>query len=235
VNLNIVDRFVRIFVGFCAASALVLLTLALFFKLTSWPPTVPEHELVSQYSAYADLANVIIAAAATATSVISFLFARHVWRSDIRRNTFSILLETRLSSEFRETTQKRRAVFPEYTEITFADWDQARRADARHGTEAQRAEARHLNEGAWALITLLNYYEFLALGIESGDLDEPMLHRSVRGIMCSLVDDARYVIAELRRNDPKTYANLAVLYGRWRVDGARDIDGKPNERPIPSA
>ncbi len=81
---------------------------------------------------------------------------------------------------------------------------------------------------------MLNYYEFLALGIETGDLDEDMLRRSVRGIMCSLVDDARQIVAELNRRDRKTYGELIRLYNRWRSESALDTDGMPNERPIPN-
>jgi Domain of unknown function (DUF4760) len=229
------DRIVRVFVFLTFLAFAVSVLSAALWQCVSWLYAEPSADMRGRLSSFTDLGGFLVALLGVVAAIATFLLSaqanRHAQR---RQHTFTMLLETRLSSEFRETMQRRRAVFPEYMDLTFEDWDQARRADARHGTEAHRAEARHMNEGAWALISLLNYYEFLALGIESGDLDEPMLRRSVRGIMCSLVDDARHVIAQLRRNDPKTYANLAMLYDRWRVEGARDIDGKPNERPIPS-
>lgn len=166
-------------------------------------------------------------AAALATYVLT---SRAQQRQARIRHSFDVLFQVRMSQEFRVQRERRHAIFPEDTEISWHDWKRARDGDltTRHSRAEQRA-------GAEALLFLLNYYEFLALGIAMGDLDEEMLRRSLRGIMCNMEDDARFVIAGVRGVNPLAYDNLCRLYESWRRDGARDIRGGPNERPIPAA
>ena len=85
-----------------------------------------------------------------------------------------------------------------------------------------------------AVTELLNFYEFIALGVRLGDFDAPMLKLSVRGIMCNLVDDCRHLIGGIRVHSPLAYENLVWLYSQWRRDGALDMNGNANERPIPT-
>ncbi len=178
----------------------------------------------------------MVAFASVFLALVTFVVNARQNRTTSRKQyTVTILLETRLSAEFRETLEKRRAVFPEYADITFDDWNNARLAKPSSNTPEEIEAAARSNRGAQALATLLNYYEFLAIGIENGDLDEVMLKQSVRGIMCNLVDDARQVISAMQSKNPKAYEHLAKLYDSWREKNARDINGNPNERPIPKS
>ncbi len=138
-----------------------------------------------------------------------------------KQHTINILFQSRLSEYFQKTNSLRKEVFPTDQDIFLDDW------------KAARAGEDKPREGAEALQQLLNYYEFLAVGIAQGDLDKDLLHKSIRGIMCNLVDDARYMIAELRENDPNTLEYLAQLYDEWRVEKL-NYAGALSERPIPT-
>ncbi len=158
-------------------------------------------------------------------------------KSQRKQHTINILLEMRMSPEFRTLNEQRKAVFTAYNDISYDDWNRAREASANARTERNPkriSDAQTQTNAAEALTSVLNYYEFLALGIRIGDLDEDLLKRSLRGMMCNLVDDARDVIAGLRETSDKTYEHLVWLYGKWRIDGAKDIYGGENERPIPA-
>lgn len=173
-------------------------------------------------------------ALATMLSVLVAIvaFVVNAWvstRQQRKQHTVNTLLQSRLSPEFRLHKERREEHFPEYRPISFKDWKAAR--DVK---KAQAGKAATPHEAAMAVTELLNFYEFLALGVRLSDFDEPMLKKSVRGIMCNLVDDCRYLIGGIRVRSPLAYENLCWLYDQWRRPDAIDINGKPNERPIPT-
>jgi hypothetical protein len=188
-----------------------------------------------QYTAFLTATGTIVAAISVIAAILTFWFStRAARRAQRKQHTITVLLETRLSAEFQGTIEKRRAHFPEYTDVSFEDWDYARKATAPSDASSEVINAQKIKrDSALALTTLLNYYEFLAVGITEGDLDEDMLKKTLRSIMCNLVDDSRYLIAGMQMVNPNTYEHLSNLYGEWRKTNARDINGRPNERPIP--
>lgn len=151
-----------------------------------------------------------------------------------KQHTMNLLIESRFAPFLLELNTDRKAGFPEYKDILYTDWASAMAAPRNdEPLQTERVVARR--KAARALTELLNYYEFLASGIRLGDLDEELLKENVRGFFCNLVDDARFVIIGLRKkqNSDLTYKNLIWLYERWRRDNATDINGNPNERPLP--
>ncbi|NOR31752.1 MAG: DUF4760 domain-containing protein [Sulfitobacter sp.] len=188
-----------------------------------------------QYTAFLTATGTIVAAISVVAAILTFWYSSRIARRAQRKqHTITVLLETRLSSEFQGTTEKRRAHFPEYTDVTFDDWNAARNATPWPGASSKVIDIYKVRrDSALALTTLLNYYEFLAVGIIEGDLDEDMLKKTLRSIMCNLVDDSRHLIAGMQQVNPNTYEHLTALYGQWRKHNACDINGDPNERPIP--
>ena len=168
----------------------------------------------------------LITTVPTAASLIVAIYA--IWHNATssriqsrKQHTITILFQTRLSSEIQNIHEQRRKLFPEFRDITYERWNAARRSPV----QAER-------NAADAVTRLLNYFEFIAVGIRENDLDHDMLKSTIRGQMCNLVDDARDVIAHLRDISPRTYQHLVELYDTWRIEGARDINGNPNERSI---
>lgn len=194
-------------------------------------PEQPDDRYKTFLAASGTIVGLFSVAAALLTFALSGVFARRAQR---KQHTITVLLETRLSSEFQKTMEKRRYKFPEYTDVKFEDWDSARTCTAANPDDIGLAEdTKRQRESALALTQLLNYYEFLAVGITEGDLDKAMLRKTIRSIMCNLVDDCRDLIAGMQRTNPSTYEHLTALYNEWRKEGALDINGEPNERPIP--
>ncbi|MDA7426052.1 DUF4760 domain-containing protein [Thalassococcus lentus] len=187
-----------------------------------------------RYKTFAGVAATLVAIVSVAVGLITFILSSRANRvAQRKQHTISILLETRLSDRFKMLNVQRRAKFPEYHDVTFEDWNEARLAQPENTSLKAKREAQRRNEAADAVVTLLNYYEFLAVGIAEGDLDETLLKRTLRGIMCNLVDDCRNLICEMRKRNPRTYENLAALYEDWRRPGSKDINGNENERAIP--
>lgn len=161
---------------------------------------------------------------ATGLAILTFVLnARRAERAQRKQHTINILFQSRMSEYFQDTNRRRKEIFPTDQDIFLEDWKE------------KRALGGKFAEGADALQQMLNYYEFIAVGINQKDLDEELLRQSLRGIMCNLVDDARFMIAELRAGDEKTLTHLAELYERWRDKGEkRNYVDKISERPLPS-
>lgn len=118
------------------------------------------------------------------------------------QDTQNILLESRLSPYFQEQLNIRRVTFP-----VSSDPD----------TILDFYEKNKNSQEAAAVRYLLNYYEFLAIGIIRGNLEESMIKDSLRGIICTLVFDMRKVIHHIRaiEGKKKGYVNLLKIYRKW--------------------
>lgn len=209
------------------ASAFVFLFLltevgrVIFLQLVEAVPAIRSEKFSNAVS----LLSPLVALVGVASALITFLFSTKNSRlAQQKQHTITILLDTRLSSEFRKTKEERRKIYPEFNDILYSTWH----ADLNDTND--KDNDRKL--AAEALLTLLNHYEFLAVGIFNNDLNERLLKKSLRGIFCNLVDDSRDVIWNVRLNNPKTFEHLVCLYDMWRVTGSRDINGNKNERPI---
>ena len=71
-------------------------------------------------------------------------------------------------------------------------------------TEAERNAAR-------AVRYLLNYFEFIAVGVRRGDIDLGIVRENWRGVIRFYVDRCRPYIDALRDDDPRTFEHLVRL------------------------
>lgn len=147
--------------------------------------------------------------------VFSFFYRSHEAEAQSKKqHTIKMLFDTRLSSEFRRHLELRKLHFPEGEHVDPAKFTSFLKA--QRDTTLSDDEALSRRQSAEALRSLLNYYEFLALGIARGDLDEDMLKGSIRGIMCNLVTDCVHIIVDIQEENPRGYEHLARLYNAWR-------------------
>lgn len=130
-----------------------------------------------------------------------------------KQHTVSILLQSRLSTAFNERAKAVSAAYPTLPDITLVkqgDWDDPKKRDAMEG-----------------LKYLLNYYEFISIGIRNGDLDEEYLRMSLGHIVPALCRVGDAYIQHAQTKDSELFCNLLWLRDRW----ARNAD----EQPKPSA
>lgn len=132
-------------------------------------------------------------------------------RNSIRQHTVTTLLSSRLSETYMSQT---RLVNARYFSPSGGLYRLNAAEVAASPPEAQIAALRYL----------LNYFEFIAVGIRYGDLDEKLLKNTLRGILCGVYEAAGPLVSQ-RRKPPagstavrsKTFEHLEWLYDRWFI------------------
>lgn len=125
-------------------------------------------------------------------------------RNSIRQHTISTLLQSRLSATYMQYADK--------LSRHYGDYEARKRANP-----ALRENATD-NADILALRYILNYFEFIAIGIKRGDLDEGMLRDSLRGILLKNVSMSMPWIRAEQRQSARLYENLLWLHGRWKPE-----------------
>lgn len=139
--------------------------------------------------------GVLLAATGWITSAIVTI------RNSVKQHTINTLLQTRLSATYQENA-----------------------ADARTGIKghtpenpAPLAKIKGTPETQSAVEYLLNYIEFMAVGIRHGDLHEAVLKDSMRGIVTRFTAISEEYIVDVRKvSGPRTFQHLLWLRKRWR-------------------
>lgn len=135
-------------------------------------------------------------------------------RNSVKQHTINILLQSRLSQAYMERVQKvNAAFFTAKGKVTKLRPDQME----ENGPEAPLPELRYL----------LNYFEFVAVGIRHGDLDEALMKSSLRGILCGMVDVAEELIKargfDKDGTPTRTFEHLRWLHSRWSATPASEL------------
>lgn len=61
----------------------------------------------------------------------------------------------------------------------------------------------------------LNFFEFLAIGINRGDLDDDLAKRCLKSIFCNFHDQVEHYIEHWRNQDNTTWEHLGPLCKKW--------------------
>ncbi|TVT61093.1 MAG: DUF4760 domain-containing protein [Azoarcus sp. PHD] len=185
-------------------TAFILLLLILYVSAASalWLDLTNQWVNLSS-THWVSIAGILIAASGwVVTSFVNLHNAR-------RQHTVNVLLQSRLSQAYQQRLRdvvKSFPVTPTITKIEMGDWNVEDKGEAIDGVKY-----------------LLNYFEFVAVGIRTDDLDEKTLRMSLRGILTTLCDMAQVYIqyqrGELAENDGypsnQSYEHLIWLRQRW--------------------
>jgi Domain of unknown function (DUF4760) len=122
-------------------------------------------------------------------------------RNSVRQHTITTLLQSRLSSTYMGYADKLGQHYTDY--------------DKRRKDNPSIKESATDNVDIMALRYILNYFEFIAIGVIRGDLDEGMLKDSLRSILKKNVAMSRPWIKKSQLENPNLYINLLWLHDRW--------------------
>lgn len=178
----------------------------IFFELMAWSFIFPESRFLNfkSFENDATATGVIIGAGA---AIIGWLFTtRAQCINSNKSHAFQILMESRFSDEYSKnlvltTKLYKDTKIAENTRDPVLTWEKYENLDY--------AEQDSINY-------MLNFFEFIAVGIRCGDLDEKLLHSSLKGIINTNYEFYRIIIETKQKDHPLALSNLAQLVERWK-------------------
>lgn len=138
-------------------------------------------------------------------------------RNSIKQHTINTLLQTRLSVEYMKHASLINEKYLKGPQL------------ARTMTMFEWNKAEH-KEGLASLRYVLNYLEFIAVGIRHGDLDESLMKNTIRGIVVSFADLANGYIVHSREGNALCYEHLTALCRRWSIKSGKSISTAEQDR-----
>lgn len=136
-----------------------------------------------------------------------------------KKHTFDLVMQSRTATVMQGYRTSIAKDYPHWSEqgpIPLKDWFPS---------------SGSVNEGALALTQMLNYYEFMAVGLRAGDLNMALVKNTMRSMLITLCESTSEHIIHARltqemRGVPVTaYCNLLWLRDLWIVEDSLDNRG----------
>lgn len=136
-----------------------------------------------------------------------------------KTHTLNILLQTRISPEYQKRHSELIKHYKYQTEIPAKDVNDY--YNDKSGFDESKILAIRAAE------YFLNFYDFLANGIASNDLDDDLLYESIRGFVSGLWGKTVHIRKHKHHEDqPKVWKPLKDLNSRWKIKYTNDPDNK---------
>lgn len=164
--------------------------------------------------------------------VVGVLFASIGWlttsfisiKNHIKQHTMNILLRVRESEIFSVHWRNIAAKYSVGVKVTPSELRHLIR-EYRQPIQPHPSTGQYLPRIYESIGYLLNYYEFMAVGIKHGDFHEKMLKDSQRAIVVGFCEKVAPFIERERRkemrlkntHDPEVFRELVKLYERWKI------------------
>lgn len=146
--------------------------------------------------------GIIIGAAAV---IIGWIFTTRAQTIDsTKANTMKILMESRFSDEYARNLKITTKLF---TEQRKQNGDNC----CLSTNNFEKLQDHQLN----SINYMLNYFEFIAVGIRCGDLDEQFMKQTLKTIILTNFRFYKLIIEEKQKKVPSALENLTSLTNRW--------------------
>lgn len=146
--------------------------------------------------------GVLIGAAAV---IIGWLFtARSQSIDSTKANTMKILMDSRFSDEYSKNLS-----------ITTKLYTEERKEQGDNCCLSIEKFSGLNDDQLNSINYMLNYFEFIAVGIRCGDLDEQFMRQSLRTIILVNFKFYKLIIEEKQKKVPSALENLVSLVNRW--------------------
>lgn len=144
-----------------------------------------------------DPSNRVAFFAAWVAFIATLLAAKVGVQNVVRQHTVNTLLQARLSEVFMKHGERMNKGVERYLA-------------APH---PKNRKDRYVFEDDF--IYMLNFYEYVAAAIKHGDMSEPVMRDTVRGIVIGLAEDYKWFIKDVQVEHPFAFENLVALAERW--------------------
>lgn len=207
----------------------VLVLLLVILSYYSFYAFIPTDD-AGHYEKFLNIVPVFVAIWAAALGW--FVHFRLSTKAHRTNNAFQICMEIRKSGEYLKRSELVSLHFPSGTVDIPKEYHEhfpissLSKAKALQPPDAGQVE---MAEALQALRYQLNYFEFMAVGIKAGDLDEDLLYNSISVQVVKLFERSHQLIAYLNSDAPAgagqtlAFCELRALVGRWNPRLKADI------------
>lgn len=151
-----------------------------------------------------------------------FVHSHNNLNSERKQHTVNILNSSRMSSVYQEhlrlATDKYNDPYKHVTEADVKLYTEWRKGSITIDFSSEEAKVKkdiNTIRAIQSVMYLLNYYEFVAAGVFSGDLDEEYLYATIAGISTNLVNYSKPLIDKYQANDKLTWQYIVKLSNNW--------------------
>ncbi|WP_327857620.1 DUF4760 domain-containing protein [Acinetobacter guillouiae] len=187
---------------------IIMFSLVIAFMLTVyWNLSLREYSFVgfALGSEEHNSSNVILILLGTLAAVLGWLFTSRGQDLNSRRShSIQTLMSSRLSEAYANHSNFATGVYTKLKDkhgdhyiLTIEDFESLEQLERN------------------AIIYQLNYFEFIAVGIRYGDLDENLIKNTLKTIIYTNVTFFGKIIADKRTKSPTIYEHLTSLNKRW--------------------
>ena len=175
--------------------------------------TVSHYYNISNSDSNGDTLTILSIVIAVVTAGFGWFIQHQLTRQHNKINhSLNWILQMRISEEFQKNTTKLLCY-----KSTISAEDAVRYSEIDVSKNDCSSEDVKLHSTLRAHYYVLNYYEFLAFGVESGSLDEEILYQTLGGPIIRAVDKSQNLITEARSYSNKTFEHLIELESRWKL------------------
>tara|TARA_Y100000588_G_C14173160_1_gene890115 strand:- start:156 stop:1025 length:870 start_codon:yes stop_codon:yes gene_type:complete len=151
-----------------------------------------------------------------------FVHSHNNLNSERKQHTVNVLNSSRMSSVYQENLRlatdrynnPHKLIKDEDVEL-FYKWKSGEQEIDFSSNEPHHKNNAEIIRAIQGVIYLLNFYEFVAAGIDSGDLDEEYLYSTVAGIAINLVAYSKKLIDKYQTEDKLTWQYIVRLSSKW--------------------
>jgi hypothetical protein len=144
----------------------------------------------------------LLAAVGVSAAILGGLFSGWIsLHNSIRQHTITALLDSRLSETYMG--------YADRLSRHYSDYERRKKANPA----LRENPTDHVD--ILALRYILNYFEFVAIGVMRGDFDEGTLKDSLRSILRKNVSMSMAWIKIEQSSNPLLFTNLIWLFNRW--------------------
>ncbi|WP_139851471.1 DUF4760 domain-containing protein [Acinetobacter pullicarnis] len=188
---------------------IIMICLAIvFIETVYWNIELKNYEFFGydlNSSSASDGSNIILISLGILAAVFGWLFTyRGQVLTATRSHSIQTLMASRLSNEYMEQVRFATEVYNNYKNNNL--------------NQISHAEFNELTgEKIAAILYLLNYLEFISVGIRFGDLDEKLMKNTMKSIIGANYTFFEQIIKEKQAKSPSLYEHLTALNNRWNA------------------
>lgn len=154
-----------------------------------------------------DTSNIILILLGTLTAVLGWLFTSRGQDLNSRRShSIQTLMSSRLSEAYANHSNYATSVFTSHKQ----KYGESYNLTIEHFDKLTQAEKN-------AIIYQLNYFEFIAVGIRYGDLDENLIKNTLKTIINTNCVFFGNIIKDKQAKSTSVYEHLIALNNRWNT------------------